>query len=200
MTSTPDNALKPLSPKRERFVNEYLIDLNATQAAIRAGYSLKTAKMQGSRLMTNDDVKAHVESMRAIVAEQFDITRDRVLREYARIAYSDPREVMAWDESGVQLKASDQLTDDQAAAVAEVGFSQTKDGVNMRLKLHNKQAALDSLTKIQGYFTDTTNVNIDNRVQIVVQRVEGRESLEAPASEDTGLHKINRPTEPQEGD
>ena len=53
-----------ITPKQQRFVTEYLIDLNATQAAIRAGYSRKTAQQQGSRLLTNVVVK------RAIAAQQ----------------------------------------------------------------------------------------------------------------------------------
>jgi phage terminase small subunit len=68
-----------LTPKQQRFVEEYLIDLNATQAAIRAGYSSRTAKQQGQRLLTNADVSAAVTHARAVRSERVKLTADDVL-------------------------------------------------------------------------------------------------------------------------
>jgi phage terminase small subunit len=65
--------------KQERFVEEYLIDLNATQAAIRAGYSAKTAEAQGSRLLSNVNVSALVAEKRAARSARTNITQDYVL-------------------------------------------------------------------------------------------------------------------------
>jgi phage terminase small subunit len=69
----------PLNPKQEHFVAEYLIDLNATQAAIRAGYSKKTAKSQGQRLLTNVDIAAAVVRAQGDRTERTNITQDYVL-------------------------------------------------------------------------------------------------------------------------
>lgn len=63
-----------MTPKQQRFVEEYLIDLNATQAAIRAGYSAATAKQQGARLLTNVDVRAAVNRTQAACAEKVELT------------------------------------------------------------------------------------------------------------------------------
>jgi phage terminase small subunit len=68
-----------LTPKQARFVKEYLIDLNATQAAIRAGYSAKTAKAQGSRLLTNADVQAAVARGQEKAAAKLDLSQEMVL-------------------------------------------------------------------------------------------------------------------------
>jgi phage terminase small subunit len=69
----------PLTPKQECFVEEYLIDLNATQAAIRAGYSKKTARSQGQRMLTNVDIVAAVAGAQGDRAERTNITQDYVL-------------------------------------------------------------------------------------------------------------------------
>lgn len=70
-----------LTPKQQRFVAEYLIDLNATQAAIRAGYSVRTAKQQGSRLLTNVDIASAVAGKQAKVGDRLEITAEKVLRD-----------------------------------------------------------------------------------------------------------------------
>ena len=68
-----------LTPKQQRFVEEYLIDLNATQAAIRAGYSVKTAEQQGNRLLGNAKVAAYIALAQANRSERTEITQDYVL-------------------------------------------------------------------------------------------------------------------------
>ncbi|MCT8281763.1 terminase small subunit [Xanthomonas translucens] len=72
---------QPLSPKQQRFVSEYLKDQNATQAAIRAGYSKGTAKQQGSRLLTNADVAAAVNKGQRRVAKKAEVTADSLMAE-----------------------------------------------------------------------------------------------------------------------
>lgn len=75
-----------LNPRQSRFVAEYLIDLNATQAAIRAGYSRKSAKQQGSRLLTNDDVQAAIAEAQAAKAKELDLSHEWVLKRLASVA------------------------------------------------------------------------------------------------------------------
>ena len=169
-----------LSDKQARFVAEYLIDLNATQAAIRAGYSAATAKQQGSRLLTNADVQEAVTSGRAEMAKRTEISADRVLTELAKIGFSDIRKAVRWASAAilpdaepneelepqphggalkrsrhevasvVELVSSDEIDEDTAAAISEV--SQTTAG--LKIKLHDKRAALVDIGRHLGMFTD----------------------------------------------
>lgn len=78
--------MRPLTPKQQRFVQEYLIDLNATQAAIRAGYSAKTAEQQGPRLLGNAGVAAAVAAGQVRLASKLELTAEKVLANIARVA------------------------------------------------------------------------------------------------------------------
>jgi phage terminase small subunit len=78
-----------LTPKQQTFVDEYLVDLNATQAAIRAGYSKKTARSQGERMLTNVDVAAAIQKGFQERSERTKITAEKVLLELAVIAFAD---------------------------------------------------------------------------------------------------------------
>lgn len=81
--------MKKLNPKQTRFVQEYLIDLNATQAAIRAGYSKKTARSIGQRLLTNVDIAAAISEAQKTIAERVGITLERWLNELSLIFFAD---------------------------------------------------------------------------------------------------------------
>jgi phage terminase small subunit len=87
-----------LGPRQARFVEEYLLDANAKQAAIRAGYSPKTAEAQGSRLLSNAKVHRAVAARMAERSKRTEVTADRALLEIARIGFSDLRRV--FDEDG----------------------------------------------------------------------------------------------------
>lgn len=88
-----------LSEKHELFVMEYLKDLNATQAAIRAGYSEKTAKQQGSRLLTNADIRARIDELMERRKEKLDIDSDWVIARLIEVSEMSLRAkpVMKWD-------------------------------------------------------------------------------------------------------
>jgi hypothetical protein len=94
--------LKPIAPKRARFVAEYLIDRNATQAAIRAGYSAKTATMQGSRLLRYDNVQAAVERGEAEIAASLAITVEGVAAQLDE----DRALALANNQAGAAVSAS----------------------------------------------------------------------------------------------
>ena len=140
--------MSKLSAKRQRFAEEYLVDLNGTQAAIRAGYATIGAKVTASRLLTDANVQQAVQTGRARLSERTDVTVERVIEEYRRIAFADLRNLVAVVGGDVVITDTDDLTDEQAASLAEV--SATKDGV--RIKTHSKIAALDSLAKHLGLF------------------------------------------------
>lgn len=146
-----------LNDKQKRFAQEYLIDLNATQAAIRAGYSEKTAKSQGNRLLTNADVATAIQRAKAKREKRTEITQDRVLQELARIGFSDIRNAVAFggtitDDEGeahgvqVALKPSAEMDEETAAAISEVSLT----GQGVKVKMHDKLSALDKLARHLG--------------------------------------------------
>src|SRR3990167_2141955 len=108
---------RPLSPKQLRFVSEYLVDLNATQSVIRAGYSDKGASVQGFHLLANPKIQAEIASRGGTAVSKTGITPEKVLLELGRLAFSDIR--VLFDENG-NLKPVKDLTDDQAAMLASV--------------------------------------------------------------------------------
>lgn len=130
-----------LTPKQERFVQEYLKDLNATQACIRAGYSAKNAEHIGPELLRKTHVLAAVEKAKKSRSKRLDITLDRVLLELARIAYADTGKVVRVQGGMVIAEDTDTLDDDSRAAIAE--YSPTQNGPKVRL--HDKVAALKVL-------------------------------------------------------
>ncbi|NBX03922.1 MAG: terminase small subunit [Alphaproteobacteria bacterium] len=98
-----------LKEQQKRFCKEYVIDCNATQAAIRAGYAKQTAKQQGSRLLTNVDVSAEIERLSASVHKKLEISAERVLQELAAIAFDEKKHktvdrLSALDKLGKHLK------------------------------------------------------------------------------------------------
>ena len=147
-----------LNERQQRFVEEYLVDLNATQAAIRAGYSPRTANEQGARLLAHVSIQEAVQAAKEKRSQRVEITQDRVLLEYARLAFFDPRKL--FDDNGKPMDIT-ALDDDTAAALVGLdvveeyqgaGESREFVGYTKKYKLANKLGALDSLGKHLGMF------------------------------------------------
>ena len=96
-----------LSPKQQLFADEYLIDLNATQAAIRAGYSPKTADVKGSQLLRIVKVRTYIEQKMAERSRRTGINQDRVLQELAKIAFIKATDLIDPKDASVLENASD---------------------------------------------------------------------------------------------
>jgi phage terminase small subunit len=141
----------PLNPRQLIFVEEYLVDLNGKEAAIRAGYTPASAKVRAAKPLRQAGVRQAVAAAMAARAERSrafiegGITAERVIAEYARVAFSDWRHFAAWGPGGVRFAATRALTPDDRAAVAEI--VEASGGVR-RVKLFDKQAALNSLSRI----------------------------------------------------
>ena len=162
-----------LTPKQERFVQEYLVDLNATQAAIRAGYSERTARAIGQENLTKPDIQTAIQEARAKSAQKLEITRERVLQEYARLAFFDPRKL--FEENG-KPKDINQLDDDTAAALVGLDLMEEYEGAGedrqfvgytKKYKLANKLGALDGLGKHLGMFDRLSDSTDSEVVQII---------------------------------
>ena len=150
--STPERPpARPLTPRQCVFVNEYLVDLNARQAAIRAGYPPASAANRGWELLhTCAPVKARIAEAMAERERRTQIEADRVLREIARIAFSDMRRYLKSGPKGaVVMRPLGELDDDDAAAVAELRGGGAAGGPR-GIKLHDKQTALELLCRHLG--------------------------------------------------
>ncbi|MFE4569087.1 terminase small subunit [Paenibacillus chitinolyticus] len=155
-----------LTPKQERFAEEYLIDLNATQAAIRAGYSVKTAMEQGSRLLSNVKVRAHIDARMAELSRRTGVNQERIMRELARIAFLDPTNLVNMDSA----ELLDSATADDRAAIASIkvkSMSGDVDMVEREIKFGDKIKALELLGKRFGMWVDRQQLEGAVGVQIV---------------------------------
>lgn len=151
---------KTLTAKQARFVEEYLIDLNASAAARRAGYSHKRSDAIGFDLLRNTEIQAAIAIEQRERSARTGITADRVIAEIAKIAFADPRKVMTWGPSGVTLKDSETLSDADAAIVSEVSESISQAGSSVKVKLHSKLDALEKLAKHVGVYSQETGQDI----------------------------------------
>jgi phage terminase small subunit len=147
---------RQLNPLRQRFVDEYIVDLNATQAYIRAGYKCtkETARRNASLLLTNNDVKDAIFARQSRMQAKAEVRQEDIIRELRRIAFGDRRSLMSWGPDGVRLRDSDELSDDEAAAVAEISETTSKDGGSIKIKTHDKVRALELLGKHLGTFIE----------------------------------------------
>lgn len=155
-----------LTPKQKRFVDEYLIDLNATQAAVRAGYSKKTAHVIGAENLIKPNVQACLSERMKAREQRTEITQDRVLAEYAKLAFLDPRRF--YDESGA-LKPVHLLDADVAAALVGVDVVDSFDSesrstiTTKKIKFVDKKGALDSCARHLGMFKDKSEVTMTTK-------------------------------------
>lgn len=159
-----------ITARQQRFVDEYLIDRNAMQAAIRAGYSANTAKEMGYENLTKPHIQAAIEEGRAKQQERTGITADRVVREAARIGLFDPRKLFGDDGAP---KGIHELDDDTAAAISGVKISTRKDEdgkgetIVTEYKVSDKNSALEKLFKHLGLYELDNQQRVDPLVAVL---------------------------------
>ena len=157
-----------MTKKQKRFVEEYLIDLNATQAAIRAGYSPNTAMEQGYQLLQKTSVQNAIQTALAERSKRTGINQDRVVQELAKIAFVNIRDVVDTEDATVL----DTATDEDTACIESVRVKvfPTKDGegIEREIKLSSKMKALELLGKHLGMFSDKLKVDADMDINIGV--------------------------------
>lgn len=155
-----------LTPRQAAFTQEYLVDLNATQAAIRAGYSAKTAYRTGADNLRKPQIAAAIQEAQEARAERTRITQDRVAEEIAKLAFSNMLDYMTVTSDGYAVVDLSALTRGQAAAITELQVDEYVEGRDddarlvkrIKFKLTDKKGALELLGKHLGMFTDRVDV------------------------------------------
>lgn len=164
-----------LTPKQQRFVAEYLIDLNATQAALKAGYSKRGIRVASSRLLADVNIQREIEDQLDARAARTGITQDKTLRELGRLGFSNMEDYAEWGDGYLKLRESADLTRAQKAAVIEVscisvtvtkaGATETKSQV--KIKLADKEGALDKIARhLRMYPKESGDININDAREV----------------------------------
>ena len=144
-----------ITQKQMRFVDEYLIDLNATQAAIRAGYGSGDPARYAVELLNKPHVRAYLEKRQRALEKRTEVTQDKVIDELAKIAFANASDFAAVmrDENGrmyVSVRPTEDLSEEQRAAISCIRRTQT--GIEVRQ--HDKIKALELLGRHLGMFDD----------------------------------------------
>lgn len=154
-----------LREKQQLFVDEYLIDLNGTQAAIRAGYSAKTANEQASRLLANVSIQQAISERMAERSKRTGVNQDRVVQELAKIAFLKMTDVV--DHNG---KIKDDASEDDLSCIESIKYkhsdTDTGSSTEREVKTASKLKALELLGKHLGMWNDKLDVNITQPIVI----------------------------------
>jgi phage terminase small subunit len=142
--------MSKLTPKQVKFCEEYLVDLNATQAAIRAGYSAKTANRIAGQNLIKLDIQAKIEELRLNQQQRTQIDADWVIDRLRKIADFDIRSVCTHDAArGWQFKP---IQDWDESAITTMTIAGTDNNGKPKFRAESKLAALESLAKYLGMF------------------------------------------------
>lgn len=155
-----------LTNKQARFVEEYLVDLNAAGAARRAGYTHRRSEAVGYDLLTKLDIQAAIQAAQRERSARTGITADRVVQELAVLAFADLADYVEWGPGGIQLKPSAALDATKRRAVIEV----SENRLGVKIKLADKKGSLDSLGRHLGIYAQHADT------EIVISNPRGSES------------------------
>ena len=153
-----------LTEKQKLFCKYYLISLNATEAATKAGYSKKTAKETGHENLTKPHIRDYIDARMAKRSEKLEITADKVVKEIAKIAFANATDYIDIENGRVDIKDLTKI-DTTAIAAAEEIFD--KDGIKLgvKLKFHDKTKSLDMLMRHMGQYKDKVELSVDEQIQ-----------------------------------
>jgi phage terminase small subunit len=176
-----------LNDKQTRFLQEYLIDYNATQAAIRAGYSKKTSYSTSFQILQKSESQDYLAKRKQKISDTLEITATRIKQELARIGFGDAREF--FDEEG-NLIPIHKLSDDAAASIAGmdveeiyefIGGVKANIGRVKKIKRYDKVKALELLGKTEGIFEkdneqskQTVTPFTDSQVDKIIESLKGK--------------------------
>ena len=153
-----------MTDKQKRFVDEYLIDLNATQAAIRAGYKPDNAQQMGSENLSKPVISSAISKAMAERSKRTGINQDRVIRELARIGFAKITDVVDPETAKIRENASE----DDLACIQSIKIKPNEFGTEREVKLYDKKSALVDLGKHLGMFKDRMDISADMDLHITV--------------------------------
>lgn len=136
-----------LTARQLKFCEEYQLTLNATQSAIRAGYSEKTANRIASENLSKPDIQKKIQQLQLDSRKQADITKKEILSELAAILRANIKDYLKFDGKKLEFKSFDELTDAQTKAIESI--KKTRHGIE--LKLHGKLFSIDRISKLLGF-------------------------------------------------
>lgn len=151
--ASPAELIPPLNERHRRFVLEYVIDLNGSAAARRAGYARGKAGARASELLRRPDVRLAIRAEMKERDQRLRLTSERILREVMCIAFADPARIAAWGPDGVALVPSGDLAPDDRRAVKWISVGGRKGARAQRFEMHDKLAALELLARLTGLLT-----------------------------------------------
>ena len=164
-----------LTEREQRFIDEYMVDPNGAQAAIRAGYSSATAKEIASQNLTKPHIVRELAERQLATRTKYRIRHEDIVLETARLAFSDIRTIASFsDERGVSFFDSDELSDDAARAIAEVSSKTTfrpGKGMNVeerKVKMYGKIEALKLLAQLTGALKPSGETNIQTQQNLIL--------------------------------
>lgn len=181
--------------KQALFVKEYLVDLNATQAAIRAGYSAKTAHAIGYENLIKPHIAAAIAAEQAARSVRLEISADRVVMELARVGFANMLDYMRPNAQGDPVLHFSELTRDQAAALSQVTVESyvegqgdfARDVKRVKFRLADKIAALDKLGRHLGIYNDKLELKGKLTLeQMVVGAIAARDAEEGARDAEEG--------------
>lgn len=170
--------IKPLTPKQEAFATGIAAGLSQADAYRQAypksqAWKDETVWSKASAMAKHGEVQARIQALRDKAADANEVTIERIVAEVVKVAFANQRDLMAWGPQGVKLKSSDELTDEQAAAVSEVSESTSATGGSLKLKTHDKLGALRFLAELKGYLVKKSEITGANGKDLVPEAPKG---------------------------
>ncbi|MEN6509301.1 MAG: terminase small subunit [Smithella sp.] len=157
---------RKLTIRQKLFVREYLVDMNATKAYLRAGYrvSENVARRNGARMLTNADILANIHRYIGQRLSKLEITSETVLHEIAKMAFANMFDYITIQKDGTAYVDLSRITRDQATAIQELSLEEGTEGAGdgakpikkIKFKLSGKKENLELLGRYLKLFSDTT--------------------------------------------
>jgi phage terminase small subunit len=165
--ASKDIQTRSLDDRQEKFCREYLVDFNASRAAVVAGYSEKSAKEQGSRMLTSVNIVSRIKEIADELMKKNGDPAQRIIIELQEIAFGDMKDFMEWKDGKIEWKDSKTLGS-KTKLVQEISESYSATGGSRKIKLHDKLKAFEMLMRYYGLFKDKVQHEGEVTAKVVI--------------------------------